>query len=46
MTVCRRGKRTSGCSIRQAYRRLRNIEVSAENENFDYDKETPKGEWV
>lgn len=30
----------------QAYRRLRNIEVSSENENFDYEAQTPKGEWV
>lgn len=36
----------SGISVRQAYRRLRNIEVSAENENFNYEEETPKGEWV
>lgn len=32
----------SGISVRLAYRRLRNIEVSAENENFDYEAETHK----
>ena len=36
----------SGISVRQASRRMRNIEVSAENESFDYEAETPKGEWV
>ena len=32
----------SGISVRQAYRRLRNIEVSAENESFDYEAQMPK----
>jgi hypothetical protein len=36
----------NGISVRQAYRRLRNVEVSAENENFNYEDECPKGEWV
>jgi len=35
-----------GISVRQAYRKLRNVSVSEENENFDYDAETPKGAWV
>lgn len=38
--------RECGISIRQAYRRLRNIDVAEENTNFDYEAETPKGEWV
>lgn len=38
--------RENGISIRQAYRRLRNSEVIDENEDFDYEAETPKGEWV
>lgn len=38
--------RDCGISIRQAYRRLRNSEVTEENTNFDYEAEKPKGEWV
>ncbi|MBO4712584.1 MAG: hypothetical protein J5615_01660 [Fibrobacter sp.] len=38
--------RDCGISIRKAYRRRRNIEVADENTNFDYEAETPKGEWV
>ena len=36
----------TGISVRQAYRKLRNVSVTEENENFDYEAETPKGAWV
>lgn len=35
-----------GITVRQAYRKLRNVSVTEENENFNYDAETPKGPWV
>lgn len=35
-----------GKSVRTAYRKARMIRKKEEAENFDYEKETPKGEWI
>ncbi len=35
-----------GKSVRTAYRMARRISKKKEAENFDYEKETPKGKWV
>lgn len=35
-----------GKSVSTAYRMARRISKKEEAENFDYEKETPKGEWV
>lgn len=35
----------NGCSARQAYRII-NKSRPVKDQDFDYDKETPKGEWI
>lgn len=35
-----------GVSERTAYRRIAKVHQMQEEPAFDYDKETPKGEWV
>lgn len=37
----------SGIGVRQAYRKIENAKMAQEGKpKFDYDRETPKGEWV
>lgn len=37
----------SGIGVRQAYRKIENAKRAQEvKPKFDYDRETPKGEWV